>query len=218
VATGSDRLAYAGMQMAMAFFLCVLVGTGPHTDLAVARDRVVGILLGNVIVWLVFSNLWPVSIARQARQSLAEAFGRLAQALRPAQADDQALLALDDALARAHRSYSFHLFEPRRMRSDEAFAEGADLAQALFRPAVVLGPDDDPPAALSYRATLADWLSRTAAWIAEEAGDPPSPPLFPALANVSAGRTAWYGELARRAETLSDAMRRWDGNQKDARP
>ncbi|WP_322044466.1 FUSC family protein [Paraburkholderia sp. J67] len=63
VAMGSPRIAYAGMQIAFAFFLCVIQGPAPAFDLTIARDRAIGILIGNVVVYLVFTRVWPVSIA-----------------------------------------------------------------------------------------------------------------------------------------------------------
>ncbi|MEJ1975280.1 MAG: FUSC family protein [Acetobacteraceae bacterium] len=81
VATSSERLAYAGMQLAFAFFLGVLQGYGPATDLTVLRDRVVGILLGNILMSLVFSAVWPVSAVDQARSALAAVLNALGQLL-----------------------------------------------------------------------------------------------------------------------------------------
>ncbi len=54
-----------GFQMAFAFFLCVVQGSGPSFDLVVARDRVIGILLGNIVVYLLFTHLWPVSVSKR---------------------------------------------------------------------------------------------------------------------------------------------------------
>lgn len=79
VAAGSPRIAYAGFQIAFAFYLCVLQGSGPSFDLAVARDRVVGILLGNAAVYLVFTRLWPVSVAPRIDAAIAALVRRLAQ-------------------------------------------------------------------------------------------------------------------------------------------
>ena len=39
-----------GMQIAFAFFLGILQGYAPATDLTVLRDRIAGILLGNIAV------------------------------------------------------------------------------------------------------------------------------------------------------------------------
>ncbi|MFC4278508.1 FUSC family protein [Achromobacter aloeverae] len=71
VAVGSPRIAYAGLQIAFAFFLCVLQGPAPGFDLTVARDRSIGILLGNLVVYLVFTRIWPVSVAARIDDALA---------------------------------------------------------------------------------------------------------------------------------------------------
>jgi multidrug resistance protein MdtO len=82
VATSSELLAYAGMQMALAFYLGVLQAYEPSTDLTVLRDRMVGILLGNVLMSVVFSMFWPVTAVGQARNGLAAAFRSLAIVVR----------------------------------------------------------------------------------------------------------------------------------------
>ncbi|HDR9564563.1 TPA: FUSC family protein, partial [Burkholderia stabilis] len=88
VAFGSPRIAYAGFQVAFAFFLCVIQGAGPGFDLTLARDRTIGILLGNVVVYLVFTRIWPVSIGKQIDTALAallDQWRRLAQIAQPAE-------------------------------------------------------------------------------------------------------------------------------------
>lgn len=61
VAQGSPRISYAGVQIGLAFLLTVLQGFGPDVSISVALDRVYGILLGNLVVFLVFTNVWPLS-------------------------------------------------------------------------------------------------------------------------------------------------------------
>jgi multidrug resistance protein MdtO len=77
VAAGSERISYAGFQMAFAFFLCVIQGPAPAFDLTVARDRVIGILIGNVVVYLLFTNLWPVSVSKRIDPAIAAVLRRL---------------------------------------------------------------------------------------------------------------------------------------------
>lgn len=54
IAAGHERHAYFGLQIAFAFFLCVLHGYGPSTDVTVVRDRWVGIVLGIAVMSVVF--------------------------------------------------------------------------------------------------------------------------------------------------------------------
>jgi multidrug resistance protein MdtO len=67
--TSSPRLSYFGMQVAVAFYLINLDGFKMQTSLSVARDRVVGILLGLFIMWLVFDQLWGVPAAVQMKKT-----------------------------------------------------------------------------------------------------------------------------------------------------
>jgi multidrug resistance protein MdtO len=71
IAFGSPRIAYAGFQVAFAFFLCVIQGPAPAFDLTLARDRTVGILLGNLVVYLMFTHVWPVSVAARVEVAFA---------------------------------------------------------------------------------------------------------------------------------------------------
>jgi uncharacterized membrane protein YccC len=59
VAAGSQRISYAGLQLAFAFFYSVFQGYAPDTDLDNVRNRVVGILFGLIVTGLVFHYIWP---------------------------------------------------------------------------------------------------------------------------------------------------------------
>jgi multidrug resistance protein MdtO len=39
--------------------MCLLQGFGPGTDFDTIRDRIVGILLGIVVMTLIFCFIWP---------------------------------------------------------------------------------------------------------------------------------------------------------------
>ncbi|CAE6947445.1 hypothetical protein R75471_05718 [Paraburkholderia domus] len=95
IAFGSPRIAYAGFQIALVFFMCVLQGAAPGYDLSVARDRTIGILIGNVVVYLVFTRVWPVTVAARIEAGLA--------ALRQ---QWERLVALPDAVARRAQAAS----------------------------------------------------------------------------------------------------------------
>jgi multidrug resistance protein MdtO len=56
--TASPRLSYMGVQIALAFYLVHLQAFHFETSLTIARDRVVGVLLGLFAMWLVFDQLW----------------------------------------------------------------------------------------------------------------------------------------------------------------
>ena len=55
--TASPRISYFGTQMALAFFLIHLRGPFAQTNLAIARDNIMGIFLGLLVMWLVFDSL-----------------------------------------------------------------------------------------------------------------------------------------------------------------
>jgi len=61
VAAGTERIAYAGLQIAFAFYYSLFPSDGyaPDTDLTHLRDRVVGILFGLAVTALVFHYIWP---------------------------------------------------------------------------------------------------------------------------------------------------------------
>jgi len=63
VGYGSERISYAGWQIGLAFYLVVLQGYGPTIDMYTARDRTIGILFGNIVVFAIFTTIWPVSVA-----------------------------------------------------------------------------------------------------------------------------------------------------------
>ncbi len=120
VANGSKRIQYVGWQMALCFFLTVLVGYGPNYDLQVAGSRVIGILFGNVVITLIFTYLWPVSIASAVGKHLSAALATLSKMLdtsRPKPSELQSFYPLVEA---AERSHELHIFEMQRDQGEIA--------------------------------------------------------------------------------------------------
>jgi multidrug resistance protein MdtO len=70
IAAGDKHISYAGFQIAFAYFLCVVQGPAPSFNMVVARDRVLGILLGNVVSYFVATRIWPVSVGPRIDDAL----------------------------------------------------------------------------------------------------------------------------------------------------
>ena len=133
IATSSERLSYAGLQIAFAFFLGVLNGYAPATDLTVLRDRVAGILIGNLVVTVVFTLLWPESARQRLRAALADLFRALAALIRAqGQGDDEARLQTTAALVRIDDYRVMQAFELRMLEGD-AFDRLRGSMQAFDR-------------------------------------------------------------------------------------
>lgn len=81
-ATSSPRLSYFGVQFAVGFYLIHLQEFTIQTSLAVARDRVAGILLGLFMMWLVFDQLWGSSAAVEMRRTFISNLRSLGQFVR----------------------------------------------------------------------------------------------------------------------------------------
>src|SRR5258707_9822580 len=81
VATGTEQIAYAGLQIAFAFFYGLFQGYAPDIGLHNVRNRVVGILLGLIVTALVFHFVWPERVRDRLRDVLREVFRQLARLL-----------------------------------------------------------------------------------------------------------------------------------------
>ena len=81
--TSSPRLSYFGNQLALAFFLIQLHGPSPQTNLAIARDNIMGIMLGLVMMWLVFETLGSKPAVQVMRELFAENLHLMAEYARP---------------------------------------------------------------------------------------------------------------------------------------
>ena len=184
IAGGDSRIAYAGYQVAFAFFLCVLQGNGPSFDMVTARDRVIGILLGDVVVYLVFTNIWTVSVSARidpAIAALLRKWSALLQAGRQA-----ATLTASQALASLNaleRDIDLMSYEPEGIRPAAGWLvrrrEATESLAALAGP-LWLSAREDP--GLSNAA--ATWLDRIAAGIGGAAAPVAAP--APTHSDISA--------------------------------
>jgi multidrug resistance protein MdtO len=139
VSAGSERISYAGFQIAFAFFLCVIQGPSPAFDLSTARDRVIGILIGNVVAYLVFTNIWPVSVGKRVDPAIAALLRRLA-ALMTADKSARPVLAAQaqSELAEIETDIDLAAYEPSAVRPNAQWLatrrKAADELGALGSP------------------------------------------------------------------------------------
>jgi multidrug resistance protein MdtO len=78
-ATSSPRLSYFGVQMALAFYFVNLQYAHIQTDLTIARDKVIGVLLGVLAMGFIFDRFGPKSDAEQLKKLLVGNVRMLAQ-------------------------------------------------------------------------------------------------------------------------------------------
>jgi multidrug resistance protein MdtO len=199
VATSSELLSYAGLQIAFAFFLGVLQGYAPATDLTVLRDRIAGILLGNIVITIIFSSFWPQSARSGVRAALAEALRAIGGVIRrPAEEDRTRTV---QALVRADHLRTLSLFELRMLpshaqesRSVPAVSEIERLAGAAF---VVTTDLISPYAKTESTARLAQWAESAADNLSLNRPMPPSP--IPAASSPAPAAVGHDARLAQHA-------------------
>ncbi len=138
IATSGPRLSYFGVQVAVAFYLINLQEFKFQTSLAVARDRVVGILLGLLVMWLLFDQLWSASAAVEMKRFFVANMYLLAHLTREPHSTD-----LNVAAAK-----SYALRENINLNFDQ-FRQHADAVMMEFGPA----RERD----LALRAQLLQW-------------------------------------------------------------
>jgi multidrug resistance protein MdtO len=79
IASGTERISYAGLQFAFAFYLSIFQSFEPEVNLTIIRDRLAGILLGTIVSAVIFRFVWPEHAADQLRKTLARVLRTLSQ-------------------------------------------------------------------------------------------------------------------------------------------
>jgi len=125
VSSGSERISYAGIQIGLAFLMTVLQDFKPDVGMSVAMDRIYGILLGNALLFIMFTRLWPVSVATTAERTLRRCQAHL-DALRDLTSGpsglsrEQRRKLVDECLTstgQAREALIYNRFEPDRLRA-----------------------------------------------------------------------------------------------------
>jgi multidrug resistance protein MdtO len=139
VATSSERLSYAGLQTAFAFFLGILQDYAPANDLTVLRDRVAGIVLGNIVMAVIFSVLWPESARDRLRETTADTLRKIGALLKREGDPEAARTAVAQALVKADHYGTLSSFElnmltarPRSTAEDHVLTDTRRVAGTAF--------------------------------------------------------------------------------------
>jgi multidrug resistance protein MdtO len=222
VASSSERISYAGLQISLAFYLVVLQGYGPTIDMYTARDRTIGILFGNIVIFAIFTTIWPVSVANVVRTNLARALeqlatlvglgartsGEISQAARSA-----AEGAFGQAITQARAVLVNDPFETREVRRAVGgrpidVAVVVEVARLFIPISSLLDlltdlarhdlPQPMKDALRTHHQALADWLRRAASWTRSGVGadavtaGPAEPPALSGPGDYLAALATWY--------------------------
>jgi len=188
--TSSPRLSYFGVQIAVAFCLIHLNSFAIEPSLSIARDRVVGILFGLIMMWLVFDQLWGASAVSDMKSAFLSAVRLLAEFSREPISRDYKVA--------AERSYSLrgainNNFDAVRASADGVLFEFGpsrqqDLAwRTKFR-------QWQPQLRLLFIAEIALWKYRARL------------PGFELPHSVGAAQRAFDDDLARTLEAIADRI------------
>lgn len=177
------RFNYVGLQIAFSFYLVAFEGSSAPTQLAPARDRLIGILLALVVMWFVFDQIWPVRTVTVMRRQLATVFNNEASLLRLMDSTERyeelleradvlrdqvgktvaSLRSMNDAV-----DYEFGVDREQHVRSSEMILRASLTAGALFwNQFAILHSDGDKdflaePALIQMRHRLADRIEAMA--------------------------------------------------------
>ncbi len=149
ISNGSERSSYAGIQVGLAFFLSILHGLGPSVDLELARDRTIGILVGNTVMYLVATRIWPIGTAYALRANLAKMLQGLAalSSLPGSYRGPAVALAaeVEQSAGAMARAFDLLPLEPAAVRPDKIFERNvrliADDAERLNSEIYLSGTD-----------------------------------------------------------------------------
>jgi multidrug resistance protein MdtO len=236
VASGSERISYAGLQISLAFYLVVLQGYGPTIDMYTARDRTIGILFGNVVIFAIFTTIWPVSVANVVRTNLANALEQLAALVGlgarteseiPQAARSAADMAFRQAITQARAVLVNDPFETSEVRRpvggrpiDATIVEEVGrlfipVSAILDLRADLAGHDLAQPmhdAIRAHHQALAAWLRQAALWTrsGEGAGEVvdglPEPPALSGPGDHLTALATWHGVLHQDVRKILDQV------------
>jgi multidrug resistance protein MdtO len=232
---GSERISYAGWQIGLAFYLVVLQGYGPTISMYTARDRTIGILFGNAVVFAIFTTIWPVSVANVVRANLARALEQLATLVGLgartdgdiSQAAKSAEVAFGQAIGQARAVLVNDPFETREVRRavgrrsidatvveqvGRLFIPVSAILDLCADPAGLDLPQPTHDALRAHNQALAAWFRQAASWTRSgERADAvsaglPEPPAISGPGDHLSALATWYRLLREDIRKILDEV------------
>lgn len=155
VAAGSPRIAYAGFQIGFAFLLCAVQGPGPSFDMLTIRDRIIGILIGNLVAYVASAHFWPLGVAARIESAIADLLARMAAEMRTGSRPPEAAGEWLGNMGAIESDLDIARYEPDSVRpSDEWLAHRREMVLqigALQEPLAMLAREG---AASAFRPRL----------------------------------------------------------------
>jgi multidrug resistance protein MdtO len=130
VATSSTRLSYAGLQIALAFYLINLSEFRIQTSLTQGRDRAVGVLLGIFAMWLVFERLYPHPAGDEMVRIFVRNLRLMAELITgsPASTDTEAILKIRRQREQVYRNFGDVTAQSDAVPFETGSRRAADMA------------------------------------------------------------------------------------------
>ncbi|RXH57234.1 FUSC family protein [Granulicella sibirica] len=219
------RFNYIGLQIAFSFYSVAFDGFTAPTELAPARDRLIGIMLALAVMWFVFDQIWPVRTVVVMRQGFASVLRAGASVFNIVQNDepyDQLVRKADSLRDRVGKNiaglrtmsesveFDFGADRDLQMHSSELILRGAITAGALFwNQLAVLHSEADAdfltePGLIAMRERLAGHLNRMADYVTEKIPFPTEDPA--ALVSPELLASARFGEYAQNTVARFDEL------------
>jgi uncharacterized membrane protein YccC len=207
VATGSEMISYAGLQIAFAFFYSVFQGYAPDTDLDNVRNRVVGILFGLIVTGLVFQYIWPERTIDRLRGALRQVLLQLAKLL----VIPSAQTAVKEAKPKAQALVS-EISRELEQAQRQAELTGFEIGEPRAGDRVSLGNLEATLSRAEHMLNLATSLTTDSAWTEWQQLPPDAQHAESELRNAIAKRVECAAASDEREDAganLSTAFARW---------
>ncbi len=162
IASGSERISYMGLQIALTFDLGVLRDYGPPTKIDPLRDRFIGIILGVCIISTVFALVWPESAQAIAREKLAACLRAIARFLHLGGSND-------GSQSSSPQREQLELEIASRLSEANSFGEQAAFEALLYRSEATQEPNLE-----NATAAIEEIYVACLPWIREQTSGPRS--------------------------------------------